>query len=99
MAAGRERRTAAETFTARLKMQWHRARVGVRRSAVDYFRGDGSDWIALAGLLLTVPLICAMTMANPVWFSPAALVLPIVVAACCCARRACWACTRRRRRH
>src|SRR2546421_622970 len=52
MAAGRERRAAAETFTARLKMQWHRVRVGLRRSAVDYFRGDGSDWVALAGLLI-----------------------------------------------
>ncbi|GDY74207.1 hypothetical protein SAV31267_036920 [Streptomyces avermitilis] len=78
MAAGRERRAAAETFTARLKKQWHRARTGVRRSAVDYFRGDGSDWIALAGLLLTIPLIAATTLMNSVWCSPAALVLPIV---------------------
>ena len=78
MAVRRERRTAAETFTARWKMQWHRARVGVRRAAVDYFRGDGSDWIALAGLFLTIPLIAALTLANSVWFSPAALVLPIV---------------------
>ena len=39
----------------------HRARTGVRRSGVDYFRGDGSDWIALAGLLLTVPAIAAAT--------------------------------------
>src|SRR5918997_6247465 len=79
MAAGRERRAEADTFTARLKKQWHRARVGVRRAAVDYFRGDGSDWIALAGLLMTVPLITAATLANSVWFSPAALVLPVVV--------------------
>ena len=54
MAAGRERRAEADTFTARLKKQWHRARVGVRRSAVDYFRGDGSDWIAFAGLAFTL---------------------------------------------
>ena len=59
-------------------MQWHRVRVGLRRSAVDYFRGDGSDWVALAGLLLTVPLIAAVTLANSVWCSPAVLVLPIV---------------------
>src|SRR3954468_11748159 len=78
MAAGRERRAEAETFTARLRMQWHRVRVGLRRSAVDYFRGDGSDWVALAGLLLTVPVIAAITLMNSVWCSPAALVLPIV---------------------
>ena len=55
MAAGRERRAEAETFTARLRKQWHRARTALRRSAVDYFRGDGSDWVALAGLLVTDP--------------------------------------------
>ncbi|CAM5675870.1 PP2C family protein-serine/threonine phosphatase [Streptomyces violaceorubidus] len=78
MAAGRQRRAEAETFAARWKKQWHRVRVGVRRAAVDYFRGDGSDWIALAGLLLTIPVIAATTMANSVWCSPSALVIPIV---------------------
>ena len=78
MAAGRERRAEADTFTARWKKQWHRARVGMRRAAVDYFRGDGSDWVALAGLLLTIPLITAGTLANSVWCAPAALVVPIV---------------------
>lgn len=78
MAAGRERRAEAETFTARLKKQAHRVRTGLRRSAVDYFRGDGSDWIALAGLFITIPVIAAMTLANSVWCSPALLVLPIV---------------------
>ncbi|MFD7547572.1 PP2C family protein-serine/threonine phosphatase [Streptomyces sp. NPDC059578] len=72
------RRTAAEKFPARLKKQLHRARVGMRKSGVDYFRGDGSDWIALVGLLCTVPLIALGTLANSVWFSPSALVLPIV---------------------
>lgn len=61
-----------------MRKQLHRVRVGVRKSGVDYFRGDGSDWIALAGLMLTVPLIAAGTLVNSVWFSPAALVLPIV---------------------
>ncbi|MDV9178639.1 PP2C family protein-serine/threonine phosphatase [Streptomyces sp. W16] len=78
MAAGRERRAEADTFMARLRKLVHRVRTGLRRSAVDYFRGDGSDWVALAGLLLTIPVIVAMTLANAVWFSPAALVLPIV---------------------
>ncbi|MGW1026260.1 PP2C family protein-serine/threonine phosphatase [Streptomyces sp. NPDC002577] len=71
-------RAAAETFSARMKRQLHRVRVGLRRSGVDYFRGDGSDWIALAGLLLMVPLITGVTLVNPVWCSPAVLVLPIV---------------------
>ncbi|WP_327183081.1 PP2C family protein-serine/threonine phosphatase [Streptomyces sp. NBC_01334] len=78
MAVGRQRRAEAETLTARLKHLMHRVRTGLRRSAVDYFRGDGSDWIALAFLLLTVPLIAVTTLANSVWCSPAALVLPIV---------------------
>ncbi|MGW0606354.1 PP2C family protein-serine/threonine phosphatase [Streptomyces sp. NPDC002644] len=79
MAAGREGRSAADTFTARMKKQVHRARIGLRKAAVDYFRGDGSDWIAFAALLLTIPLIASLTLANAVWFTPAALVLPIVV--------------------
>ncbi|MFC7305527.1 PP2C family protein-serine/threonine phosphatase [Streptomyces monticola] len=73
-----ERRAAAETFTARLRKRLHRARIGLRKSGVDYFRGDGSDWIALVGLLLTVPVIAVGTLSMPVWFSPALLVLPIV---------------------
>ncbi|MDQ8700945.1 PP2C family protein-serine/threonine phosphatase [Streptomyces sp. LHD-70] len=73
-----ERRAAAETFPARLRKRLHRARIALRKSGVDYFRGDGSDWIALAGLLLTIPVIALGTLAMPVWFSPALLVLPIV---------------------
>ncbi|MFF5704258.1 PP2C family protein-serine/threonine phosphatase [Streptomyces sp. NPDC012794] len=67
-----------ETFTARMRMLSHRARTALRKSAVDYFRGDASDWLAFAGLLLTVPAIACGTLLMPVWFSPAALVLPIV---------------------
>jgi hypothetical protein len=62
-----------------MKKQFHRARIGLRKAAVDYFRGDGSDWIAFVALLLTIPLIASLTLANAVWFTPAALVLPIVV--------------------
>ncbi|NJQ03880.1 PP2C family protein-serine/threonine phosphatase [Streptomyces zingiberis] len=69
-----------ETFTARMRRKTHRVRNGLRKSAVDYFRGDGSDWIALVALLLTVPTIAAGTMAAPLWCPPAALVLPIVAA-------------------
>ncbi|MGA4841916.1 PP2C family protein-serine/threonine phosphatase [Streptomyces sp. G45] len=74
----RERRAAAETFPARMRKKAHRARVGLRKSGVDYFRGDGSDWVALAALLLMVPVITVCTIVNPVWFAPSTLVLPIV---------------------
>ncbi|GHH33120.1 PP2C family protein-serine/threonine phosphatase [Streptomyces candidus] len=67
-----------DSYTARLRKSAHRVRGGLRRSGVDYFRGDGSDWIALAFLLLTVPAIALGTIAMPVWCAPAALVLPIV---------------------
>lgn len=67
-----------DTYLARYRKAVHRARVGLRKSAVDYFRGDGSDWIALAGLFLTIPALMLATLAAPVWFAPEALVLPIV---------------------
>ncbi|MFZ3497636.1 PP2C family protein-serine/threonine phosphatase [Streptomyces sp. 5.8] len=67
-----------ESLLARSRMTWHRARTALRKSAVDYFRGDASDWLAFGGLLLTIPAIACGTLMLPVWFSPAALVLPIV---------------------
>ncbi|MFF3015216.1 PP2C family protein-serine/threonine phosphatase [Streptomyces sp. NPDC057939] len=67
-----------ETLTARARMLSHRARTALRKSAVDYFRGDASDWLAFGGLLLTIPAIACGTLMMPVWFSPSALVLPIV---------------------
>ncbi|MET9700644.1 PP2C family protein-serine/threonine phosphatase [Streptomyces sp. NPDC006529] len=67
-----------ETLTARLRKTSHRARTALRKSAVDYFRGDASDWLAFGGLILTVPAITWGTLLLPVWFSPSALVLPIV---------------------
>ncbi|KJY37307.1 MULTISPECIES: PP2C family protein-serine/threonine phosphatase [Streptomyces] len=67
-----------ETLRARARMLSHRVRTALRKSAVDYFRGDASDWLAFAGLLLTVPAIACGTLMLPVWFSPSALVLPIV---------------------
>ncbi|WP_455356545.1 PP2C family protein-serine/threonine phosphatase [Streptomyces sp. SYSU K217416] len=68
----------AESFTARMRKSAHRVRTALRKSGVDYFRGDGSDWIALAGLLLAIPAIAWGTITMPSWFAPAALVLPIV---------------------
>ncbi len=67
-----------DSYTARWRKSAHRVRNGLRRSGVDYFRGDGSDWIALAALLLTVPAIALGTILMPVWCAPSLLVLPIV---------------------
>ncbi|MER6444831.1 hypothetical protein DEJ51_11045 [Streptomyces venezuelae] len=67
-----------ESLTARMRMLSHRGRTALRKSAVDYFRGDASDWLAFGGLLLTIPAIACGTLMLPVWFSPSALVLPIV---------------------
>ncbi|MCB5164357.1 serine/threonine-protein phosphatase [Streptomyces bambusae] len=67
-----------ESFSARMRKAALRARTALRKSAVDYFRGDASDWLALTGLLATVPAIAVGTITMPVWFAPSALVLPIV---------------------
>lgn len=72
------RRPGAEPLTARAHRAWHRARIGVRKAGVDYFRGDGSDWIALAALLLAIPAIAAGTLWRPDWIGPTALVLPVI---------------------
>ncbi|NYE40876.1 PP2C family protein-serine/threonine phosphatase [Streptomyces fulvorobeus] len=72
------RRGGPDSYAARWRRSAHRARIALRKSGVDYFRGDGSDWIALVGLLLTIPAITCATLLNPLWCAPAALVLPIV---------------------
>ncbi|MCT4352672.1 serine/threonine-protein phosphatase [Streptomyces sp. Je 1-79] len=71
-------RVGVASYSARMRRSAHRVRISLRRSGVDYFRGEGSDWVAFAGLLLTIPAITVGTLANPVWCAPAALVLPIV---------------------
>ncbi|MFF0423540.1 PP2C family protein-serine/threonine phosphatase [Streptomyces sp. NPDC004520] len=71
-------RAGVNTYAARARRRVRRARVTLRRSAVDYFRGDGADWLAFAGLLLMIPAIACGTLFDPVWCAPAALVLPIV---------------------
>ncbi|MGI5257824.1 PP2C family protein-serine/threonine phosphatase [Streptomyces angustmyceticus] len=65
-------------LTARMHKGLHRARVGVRKAGVDYFRGEGSDRFALAVLLLAIPAIAAGTLWWPEWIAPAALVLPVI---------------------
>ncbi|WP_097233680.1 PP2C family protein-serine/threonine phosphatase [Streptomyces zhaozhouensis] len=72
--------TPRESRRMRLRRAVHRARVGVRRSAVDYFRGGGSDWIALTALLLSIPVLALSTAGWPEWCPPEALLLPLVAA-------------------
>ncbi|WP_019548255.1 PP2C family protein-serine/threonine phosphatase [Streptomyces sulphureus] len=78
MAAGRAGSNPPTARANRARKALHRARIGLRRSAVDYFRGGGSDWLPLVGLLLTVPALAVGTLLVPVWFAPEALVLPII---------------------
>ncbi|MFB6441548.1 PP2C family protein-serine/threonine phosphatase [Streptomyces sp. NPDC056411] len=67
-----------EPLTARVHKGLHRARVGVRKAGVDYFRGEGSDRFALAVLLIAIPAIAAGTLWRPEWIAPTALVLPVI---------------------
>lgn len=71
-------RTVAAPLTARLRKTVHRVRTGLRRRAVDYFRGGGPDWIVLVVLLCGVPLLATLTVVQPLWCAPEALVLPII---------------------
>jgi hypothetical protein len=77
MAVRRGRTPAAARRHLALKA-WHRARTGMRRSAVDYFRGGGSDRVAFSALLLLIPALTAGTILMPLWCAPEALVLPIL---------------------
>ncbi|WP_411125834.1 PP2C family protein-serine/threonine phosphatase [Streptomyces sp. x-19] len=72
------RGAGAESLRARMRKRLHRARIGMRKAGVDYFRGDGSDWVALAALLAAVPAIALGTLWHPEWIAPTALVLPII---------------------
>ncbi|WP_016908756.1 PP2C family protein-serine/threonine phosphatase [Streptomyces xiaopingdaonensis] len=78
MAAGRAGINPPTARANRARKALHRARIGLRRSAVDYFRGGGSDWLPLVALLSTVPALAVGTLLVPVWFAPEALVLPII---------------------
>ncbi|MFF2812163.1 PP2C family protein-serine/threonine phosphatase [Streptomyces sp. NPDC058000] len=72
------RGAGAESLRARMRKRLHRARIGMRKAGVDYFRGDGSDWLALAALLAAIPAIAGGTLWHPEWIAPTALVLPII---------------------
>lgn len=69
---------ASDGFRLRWRRWLHRARLGVRKSAVDYFRGGASDWVGLTVLVLTIPALAYATVLTPVWCPPSTLVLPIL---------------------
>ncbi|MEZ0095700.1 PP2C family protein-serine/threonine phosphatase [Streptacidiphilus sp. EB129] len=81
MAAAQPEVSPRETVAARGRRALYRARRRLRRSAVDYFRGDASDWLAFAALLLLVPLLTLATLVQPVWCPPTTLVLPVLIGA------------------
>jgi hypothetical protein len=69
---------AGEGPGLRWRRRLHRARLGVRKSAVDYFRGGASDWAGLAVLIAAIPVLAYTTVFTPQWCPPSALVLPIL---------------------
>lgn len=73
------RGAVAEGLGARVRRAFTRTRRKLRRTALDHFRGDGSDAMALGMLMLTVPGITAGTLTYPDWVPPTALVLPVLV--------------------
>ncbi len=75
----KEGRVGVETLVVRWRRALHRARFVVRRSAVDYFRGEASDWLPMTGLLLGVPALAWATSWLPDWCPPTALVLPVLL--------------------
>ena len=70
--------TAKDTLGLRWSRWLHRVRIIVRRSAVDYFRGDASDWVGLAVLAVTIPVLACGTVCTLTWCPPSILVLPIL---------------------
>lgn len=72
-------RVGVDRFAGRWRRALHRARNALRRSAVDYFRGDASDWLPFVGLLLTVPALSWATVAQTDWCPPTALVFPVLL--------------------
>ncbi|MEW1864310.1 serine/threonine-protein phosphatase [Streptomyces sp. NBC_00669] len=73
-----DKATAKGELGLRWRRRLHRARLTVRRSAVDYFRGDASEWAGLAAVAVAIPALAYASVNVPVWCPPEALVLPIL---------------------
>lgn len=78
MAVRRPSLTPPKARLHKTRRAWHRARTRLRRSAVDYFRGGVSDWLAFSALLLTIPALTVLTILMPLWAAPEALVMPLI---------------------
>lgn len=70
-----------DSVAVRTRRAMSRTWTRLRRIAVAYFRGDAPDWVALAALVVSVPLISALTLVSTAWFPPTMLVLPILAGA------------------
>ncbi|MCD0482760.1 PP2C family protein-serine/threonine phosphatase [Streptacidiphilus sp. ASG 303] len=81
MAGSRPGTAPRTTATARVRKALRRAYRRLRRTGVDYFRGDASDWLAFGVLLALCPLLVVLNIRQPVWCPPTALVLPILAGA------------------
>ncbi|WP_055588363.1 PP2C family protein-serine/threonine phosphatase [Peterkaempfera griseoplana] len=81
MARSRPGAAPRTTATARVHKALLRAYRRLRRTGVDYFRGDASDWPAFVALFLLCPLLVFLNIRQPVWCPPTALVLPILAGA------------------
>jgi hypothetical protein len=81
MAVGAPGESPRDTIAARGRRALHGARRRLRRSAVDYFRGDASDWLAFAALFALVPVITVASLVDAIWCPPTALVLPVLAGA------------------
>jgi hypothetical protein len=78
MTRGSETASSLRVRRSRALRTVYRARTTMRRAAVDYFRGAGSDWLAFVTLLLSVPLLGGATVTWPAWCPPESLVLPLL---------------------
>ncbi|WP_340561526.1 PP2C family protein-serine/threonine phosphatase [Streptomyces sp. GSL17-111] len=76
--AGRTGSAGQAARTDRSRKAWHRARLRLRRSGVDSFRGHGSDRLIFGTLFLIVILFTWGTVAQPLWVAPETLVLPVI---------------------
>ncbi|MBW1598506.1 PP2C family protein-serine/threonine phosphatase [Streptomyces sp. JJ38] len=76
--AGRTGSAGQAARVDRGRKAWHRARLRLRRSGVDSFRGHGSDWLVFGVLLLVVTLFTWGTVVQPLWVAPETLVLPVI---------------------
>ncbi|CCB74466.1 PP2C family protein-serine/threonine phosphatase [Streptantibioticus cattleyicolor] len=72
-------RPVHDGIRAQIRRSARRAWTMVRRSSVEYFRGNGSDWLALTIQTTMVPTLAWATSVAPAWVPPTALVFPVII--------------------